>query len=556
MSAGWNRTGALHRAPLSLGAPSISVSSPRAIGTALLDLATRQIRRGVVVVMAVAAGMSALVAAQYRTTFAGQLDGPALQALAANPAIRVLFGPPLALDDPGGFTVWRTGTPVAVLVGVWAVLAATRITRGEEDIGRWDLLLAGRTRTTDVLARHVVVLCVAVVLIGAAVAAALLAAGTTVVGAVLHGAGIAGFGLVFAAVAVLAAQVLPTRAAASGASVAVLAAALLARVVADGVDALSWLRWVTPFGVLAEVAPYAADRPAPLLVLGAAALLLAVAALVAARGRDIGSGLLIVPSNRRPRTRLLGSVTGFALRRAAGPVTGWGIGVGAYYLLIGALAVSITDFLTDNARFAELAAAAGFDGLGSVTGFAAAMFSLLAIPAGLYGAARISAAAAEETSRRAVLLFGLPISRARFAGTDLAVAAAGTLLLLGVAGVAAWAGTSTVGAPLGLGAALAGALNSAPIALLCIGAAMLALGWAPRAVLAIGALPAAGGFLLLVLAQSAGAPAWVVQLSPFAHLAAVPQTTPDWAGATGMCAIAVLLAGLGVLGYHRRDLAV
>lgn len=529
---------------------------PRAVGVALTGLAVRQVRRGTAVVVVVAAGMSALVAAQYQTTFAGQLDGPALQALAANPAIRVLFGPPLALDDPGGFTVWRTGTPVAVLVGVWAVLAATRITRGEEDTGRWDLLLAGRTRTTDVLARHLGVLCAAVVLVGTAVVAALLAAGTTGIGAVLHGAGIAGFGLVFAALAVLAAQVLPTRAAATGTSVAVLAAALLARMVADGVDALSWLRWATPFGVLAEAAPYAADRPAPLLVLGAAALLLAGGALAAAHRRDIGAGLLIVSSSRRPRTRLLGSVTGFAVRRTVGPLIGWAIGVGAYYLLIGALAVSVTEFLTDNARFAELATAAGFAGLGSVTGFAAAMFGLLAIPAGLYGAARISSAAAEETGRRAVLLFGMPISRTRLAGTDLAVTTAGTLLLLCAAGVAAWAGTSTVDAPLGLGDALAGALNAAPVALLSIGAAMLALGWAPHAVLAIGALPAAGGFLLLVLAQSTGAPAWVVQLSPFAHLAAVPQTTPDWAGATGMCAVAVLLAAVGILGYHRRDLAV
>lgn len=549
-------TGALDRTPLPALPSRVVVSTPRAVGAALTALAVRQIRRGTAVVVVVAAGMSALVAAQYQTTFAGKLDGPALQALAANPAIRVLFGPPLALDDPGGFTVWRTGTPVAVLVGVWAVLVATRITRGEEDTGRWDLLLAGRGRTTLVLARHLAVLCVAVVLVGTAVGVALLAVGTTALGAVLHGAGIAGFGLGFAALAVLAAQVLPTRAAATGASIAVLAAALLARMVADGVDALSWLRWATPFGVLAETAPYAADRPAPLLVLGAAALLLAGGALGAARRRDVGAGLLIVADSRRPRTRLLGSLTRFAVRRAAGPLTGWGVGVGAYYLLIGALAVSITGFLTDNARFAELAAAAGFAGLGSVTGFAAAMFSLLAIPAGLYGAARISAAAAEETSRRAVLLFALPISRARLAGTELAVTGAGTLLLLCVAGVAAWAGTSAVGAPLGLGDALAGALNGAPIALLCIGAAMLALGWAPRAVLAIGALPAAGGFLLLVLAQSSGAPAWVVQLSPFAHLAAVPQTTPNWAGAAGMCAVAVLLAGLGVLGYHRRDLAV
>lgn len=549
-------SGALDRVPSRIDAPTVVVARSPAIGRAVTGLAARQLHRGAIVVAVVAAGMSALVAGQYQSMFAGALDGQALQALAANPAIRVLFGPPVALDDPGGFTVWRTGTPVAVLVGVWAALTATRVTRGEEDSGRWDLLLAGRMRAADVVARHLAVLTVAVFGVAAAVTAALLIAGTTLTGAVLHGAGIAGAGWGFAALAVLAAQLLPSRAAATGVATAAVAAALLMRMVADGAAVLSWLRWLTPFGVLGETQPYAADRPAPLLVLAAAALLLTAGALAVAARRDIGSGLLRVTDSRRPRTRLLGSVTGFALRRALRPLTGWMIGVGAYYLLVGALAVSITEFLTDNARFAELAAAAGFAGLGSVTGFAATLFALLAIPAGLYGAARIAATAADETSRRTVLLFGLPVSRTHLAGADTLVATAATLLLLSAAGLAMWAGATLAGAPLGIGDALAGALNVTPIALLSIGAATLALGWAPRAVLAIGALPAAGGFLLHVLAQSTGAPDWVTGISPFAHLAAVPQTTPDWAAAAVMGTVALLLAGLGVLGYTRRDLAL
>ena len=80
---------------------------------------------------------------QYRGPSTGAIGVDSLSALAENPAIRTLFGPPVALDDAGRFTVWRTGTVLAVLVGTWAVLAATRLTRGEEEAGRWDLLLAG-----------------------------------------------------------------------------------------------------------------------------------------------------------------------------------------------------------------------------------------------------------------------------------------------------------------------------------------------------------------------------------------------------------------------------
>jgi ABC-2 type transport system permease protein len=67
-------------------------------------------------------------------------------------------------------------------------------------------------------------------------------------------------------------------------------------------------------------------------------------------------------------------------------------------------------------------------------------------------------------------------------------------------------------------------------------------------------MPAAGGYLLLVLADSFRWPEWVRELSPFAHLAAVPAEPMDVGGAVGMLVVAVLLAVAGLAGYARRDL--
>ena len=216
--------------------------APVSPGTAVTALALRQVRRGALVVTVLAAGMSVLVAATYEKVVGDGEQAAALAALAGNPAIRTLFGDPAALDDPGGFTVWRTGTFVAVLLGVWGLLAVTRITRGEEDSGRWDLLLAGRVPLSRVVRRHVAVLTVVMGVAGGAVAVALVAAGTDPAGAVLHGAGLAVLGVFFVGVAGLTAQVFPARAAASGAAVAVLGASLLLRMVGDGVTALAWTR--------------------------------------------------------------------------------------------------------------------------------------------------------------------------------------------------------------------------------------------------------------------------------------------------------------------------
>ncbi|HYH32579.1 MAG TPA: polyketide antibiotic transporter, partial [Pseudonocardia sp.] len=443
-----------------------------------------------------------------------------------------------------GFTVWRTGTAVGVVVAAWALLTATRLTRGEEDTGRAELLLGGRLTHTGLAGRALAVVSGGVLVAGAAVALGMVAGGADTAGAVVHAAGVAGTGLTFAAAGALAGQVMPSRAGASGTAVAALGVALLARMLADGTERLAWLGWVTPFGLVARSAPFAGDRVGPLAVLAVPPVLLAAAALVAGRHRDLGQGRLRRRSTRAPRLALLGSVTGFAVRRAVGPTLGWTVGVAGYLLFVGSLVGEIVRFLDENRRFADLAAGAGFTGLGTPAGFAAAMFGVVSIPAGLFAASRIAAATADETARRSTPLLALPLSRTRHLTTEVAVTVAATVALLAVAGAAFSAGSG-----LPLGAALAGTLTTAPVALLSLGAAALAHGWAPRAVLAVGALPTAGGFLL-----HTAAPGWLATVSPYAHLAAVPADPPNWPAAAAMTVVAAALAGLGVAGYRRRDL--
>ncbi|MCG5461932.1 hypothetical protein MED01_006803 [Micromonospora sp. MED01] len=517
----------------------------------LRGLAVRQVRRGALVVTAVCAGMSALVVVGYRSE---ALDPAAVAALARNPAIRTLFGEPVALDNAGGFTVWRTGTVLAVLLGVWAMLAATRITRGEEDAGRWSLLLSGRITLAEAVRQHLGVLAVVPVLVGAATAAAMIAAGVDTAGSLLHGTGLAAVGLSFVAVGGVSAQLFVSRSAANGAAAAVLVVGLLTRMVGDGVPALAWLRWLSPFGLLALTRPFDGNRGLPVLVLAfAAVLLLAFAGRLAAR-RDVGAAILATRGSRPARTALLGSVPVFAVRRTMRPLAAWSAGTCAYFLLLGLIARSMTEFLTGNPDFAAMAAQAGFPALGTVEGYAATLYALLAVPAGVFVAVRLAATAADENARRLTLLLAAPVTRARQLAAEAAVAGCAALVLITVAGVAMWAGTATVDAGLGAGDALVGAWNVVPVVLLCLGAAVLALGWTPRAVAAIGALPAAGGFLWQVLADSIDAPSWIRALSPFAHLAAVPATAPAWPSALGMVGIAAAGVVAGTIGYRRRDL--
>jgi ABC-2 type transport system permease protein len=517
-------------------------------------LALRQIRRGGLIVLALVSGLSAIVVVQYRYNFADPAQVASLGVLALNPAIRVLFGAPLALDNAGGFTVWRTGTFAAVTVASWGLLEATRITRGEEQVGRWALLLTGRHRLPSVVVHHLAVLLGAQMIIGGALAVALILAGSGTRGALIYGAGIALVGALFVAVGTWCAQLVDDRRTASGLATALLGVALLMRMVADGAEQLAWLAWLTPFGLLAEAEPYAANRLLPLAVLVLMVFAAAGLTVMAAEHRDVGSGLIAGRTTRPGRFRLLRSLPGFAVRRTLPSAFGWAVGLGAYFLLIGLLARSLTEFLVANPRFAELAAQAGFAGLTTVQGYAAALFMLLAIPLGVFAASQFSADAADEAQGRMTAVFSQPLSRARWSLIHLMVAVGFVVALAVAVGLATVAGTALVDANLRLTEALAGTLNVAPVAVLCVGAAQLAVGWMPRVVLPVGVIPAAGGFLLTVLSQTFGWPDWLARLSPFAHLASVPATSPNWTGAGGMMGIAAVLAGFGIVGFVRRDL--
>jgi ABC-2 type transport system permease protein len=135
------------------------------------------------------------------------------------------------------------------------------------------------------------------------------------------------------------------------------------------------------------------------------------------------------------------------------------------------------------------------------------------------------------------------------------VTVGGVVALHCSAAVALWSGTKITGAPLQFSDSLAGALNSVPAALLAAGAAAVGVGWLPSAAGAIGALPVMAGFLVNVVIQATKPPGWVVNLSPWAHLAAVPDTPPNWAATTIFLLIGAILTALGVYGYVQRDLA-
>ena len=107
--------------------------------------ARRAVRSGVIFgyIFGAAIASSAISYTRFYKT-AAQRDALAA-AYGSNQATSALFGPAPQLQTVAGFTVFKISMTLILLGAVWGLLTSTRLLRGEEDSGRWELLLAGQT---------------------------------------------------------------------------------------------------------------------------------------------------------------------------------------------------------------------------------------------------------------------------------------------------------------------------------------------------------------------------------------------------------------------------
>ena len=519
---------------------------------ACAQLAARQIRRGALILTVCLAGMvTAMISAYERT---GLDTGGGLTTLTSNPAIRAVYGIPYNLDVGGGFAVWRAGIYLGVIAATWTLLTTTRLLRGEEEWGRWELVLSAPLPRRHLVAAQLVVIAAVCAALGAATALAFIAADQDAGGAILFGAGLALVALLFCAVAALASQLFDQRRQAAGVAGAVLGGSFLLRMLADGSTHLGWLRWLTPLGWLEELQAFAADHVLPLLLLAASATGAFAAAFVLVERRDVGAGILEDDASAPPRLRGLHGTLGFASRERLPGFIGWASGVAAFAFVVGLITNAFTEAFATDANLQKAVAQAGFADIVTVPGFVATMAAQLAVIFSVHAIVSMHVMSTDEESERIHLVLALPVGRTRLLASHGAASAAAVLGSMLAGALALWLGVLAGGVDLAFGDVLSSVANTLPAVALFLALAVLAHGVRPQ--LGGGTLAALVGAFYVVsfLGPILDLPDWVMSLSPFEHLALVPVEPADWAGTAAMVGIAAAAAVGGFAAYRLRDL--
>jgi ABC-2 type transport system permease protein len=423
-----------------------------------------------------------------------------------------------------------------------------RHTRGEEQSGRSELVRSGVVSRDAPVAAALVVASAAQLAMGAAVALTMIGLDQPAAGSVALGASLAGAGLLFAGVSAVAVQVGQTTAGAYGLVGAALGASYVLRAAGDVGDGT--LSWLSPIGWGQAMRPYAGERWWPLaLLLAGTVVLVAVARAMLAR-RDDGAGLIAPRPGPPQAAPALARPAGLALRLLRGALAGWALGLFLGGLSIGLTAQDADSFVGDSQEVGELFSQAA----GSlVDNYLAVSLLSMALIGTAFAIQAIMRMRSEEAAGRLEPLLATALARPRWAAGYVAVAAAGTVVILAASGLGAGIADAANGGGLVRVPELVGSsVALAPAVWVLIGIAVALFGLLPRAAVAAWGFLAAC-YLAAFLGPLLGLPDWVTDLSPFTHVPLLPAASLDVVPLLALTAIAAALVAIGLAGFRRRD---
>lgn len=495
------------------------------------------------------------------TVFADEAARQGRAAVMETPAGIVMGGPGYGLDNyTTGVAMANEGiTWVVLALSLLSILHVVRHTRSEEESGRSELVRAA------VVGRHspAVAAVISLLLVNTVIALLSALAMTGVSGGDLDlinasamTAGCALSALVFGAVAVVMCQVTEHSRAAAGASLAVFAAAFVIRAVGDmRAQGGSTLSWLSPIGWAQQMRTFVDLRwwPAALSVVMIVALL-GLGAVLASR-RDFGGGLIAGRRGRADAPASLRSPFAMAWVQQRAALLWSCLGLGLMWYASGTLMPEIDTMIGSVVESNPVAQQIfGADPAALGLAFLGIMILYAALCCAAYAVVMTARPKAEEASGRVELALSLPLSRVRWLGAQILVAALGTVLLLAVSVYAMWAGAVSVGWDQQSFADYTAVVWSYLPALgVYLGLTAALYAWLPRAT-GLAWVLLACTFVVGMFGGLFDLPEWAHRISPFSWVPAPFSETIVPADMIGLWTVTSTLLTIALVGFRRRDI--
>jgi ABC-2 type transport system permease protein len=539
---------------------SVSLQKVKGSKTVLSWFSFKSARRGAILFGILAGFMFSLQGLAFAASYTSDLARAKFATtLASNPTVGILYGEVRNIETPAGYMVYRSMPFLAFLGSLWGLSVATRLLRGQEEDGRLELLLTGKSSLSGALLQTFKGLFASWVLAYGITATSLVLLGLSDKINVSPGESLflalatLAPAAVFMTVGALTSQLAATRrkAVMYGIVPAVLFFAL--RSVGNVVESLGWLKYLTPFGWVDKLHPLTGSNGiwfAPLLGM---ALVCLGFAFYLSRRRDLSESIIADTATAKPHLKLLGGPFLLAFRLTRLGLLGWLLATTAVSGLIVALAKTASDALSDSESLTQavgnLSGGASAVGLAfvSLSGFFVALFLMLLVASGI---GRI-----REDEAKGYLdnfLVG-SVSRTKWITERVG------LLLLSSAGVCFVANTANlliaraqnITIPTTV---LFGGFNYLGPAVLMLGVGTLIFGIKPRIASIVLYAWVTWSFLIEMIGSVVKFNHTVLDSSLLRHISLVPGSSVDWKTFGIISTIGTLSFVIGILLFARRDL--
>lgn len=470
-----------------------------------------------------------------------------------NPALVAFAGPGYGFEDPnlGLVLVNETQLNGIIAIAFMCIFLMNRHTRAEEESERIELIrssVVGRHAPMAAATSEVTAACI---VIGVLLAVGFIASDYEVMGSIALAASVTAAGFLFTGIAAVVAQLTNSGRGTLGIASAVLGAAFIIRAVGDVAD--NGVSWISPIGVAQSVRAYADERWWALGLCLIGTIGLTIGAFWLASQRDLGSGLVPPRPGHNRASRWMTRPLGLAFRLQRASVVGWLVAMFLMGFLFGVIAGDITEMLEENEFMTDMFANIGNANItDSYFGTSLTMLGLMTAGFSVASALRLTT---EESAGRAEPILATPTGRLKWSLSHITIAVGGTVLIVAVGGLGggiAWAPIANDAGQ--ISRLLVASLASIPAALVMVGVAVAAYGIVPGAARATAWTVFSIILVIGFFADLLQLPDWLNEISPFAHVPALPAEHLAITPLVILTTIAAFLTALGLWGFCRRDL--
>lgn len=497
-----------------------------------------------------------LVALVYPNIYDTKVARQTAQMTMQNPAMMALLGPGYDkvayIQSTAVVFAHAMFLFTGIVVALMNSLLIVRMTRADEEDGRLEVL---RAHAVGRFAPMVAALGVVVVVNGLLVL--VLGISLPLVGgndfswqgSFLYGAGLASLGVVFAGLSFLIAQLVATARSTTMWSVFVLLALYLVRAIGDRDQSI--LSALSPFYWLSETNVFWHNRWWPIAALLGCGLVLMLIGFVLYARRDIAASLIAPHKGRATAHRFLTTPLGLVLRMQRVSIIAWIIGLAVLAAAYGSVLGDLQSYYDKIAFIREfIGQAAG----GIVDQFIVLLMQIMALISTVSIILLLLRLYHDEKAHFIDHAYSRVVSRGRLLGTYVVVGVIWSVINQVVIGSVIWqVGKNAL--PKGETAAtlIGASVIYLPAIWFIAGLVVLLLGWLPRAIQAVW-LYVAFCFMIMYMGDLLKMPHFVKQLSVFDVLPHMPVVHMTWGVPILISALAVILMGVGYIGYRRRDL--